>query len=100
MKLELTAGQQLTRGALILFATTAIVMGFSADRMMPDVRVFTLGLALAFLHVASNKPALIDNRLSFNKSGMQLLPKVLLVLSELCITVAMGYSVVSMLSFH
>lgn len=100
MKLDLTAGQKLTRGVLILLATSVIAMIFSANSMLPHVRVFSLGLALLFLHVASNKPALIDNRLSFNTSGMQLLPKMLLVLSELCITLAMAYTVVSMLSFN
>jgi hypothetical protein len=99
MKLVLTAGQKLTRGLLILIATSVIVVAFSTDRMMPNVRGYGLGLALLFLHVASNTPALIDNRLSFNKSGMQLLPKMLLVLSELCITVVIGYSVVSMLRY-
>jgi hypothetical protein len=93
---RLTAGQRCTRAVLVLLGGTVAWIVPAAD--MPwHVRLFAVGLALLFLHAAANGPAIAEPRLSFRKPAMSPLPRVLLVISETVMALAMGCFVVDRL---
>lgn len=94
----LTSGQRCTRAVLLVLGIAVMGLAAATEHMPLENRVLLVGFAFLFLHTASNRPAIVEPRLSFRKSVMSPLSRFLLALSEATLVLSVGYVVVSRLA--
>jgi hypothetical protein len=90
----LAPGQQCIRAVLVLLGMGTLGMALTAGDILVYVRLCGVAFAFLFFHLASNRPALEDARLSFQHSLMSRLSKGLLLAFETFMLLAICSSIV------
>ena len=95
---KLTNATHWTRAFLVFLAIGLLGIAVFTQHVAMESRFAAVGFALLFLHTASNSPAIVQPRLSFQKSAMSRLSRFLLTISETILTLSLGYFFVSRFS--